>query len=95
MNNFILHQTDPEQLAQNVAGIVLEKLQSSSLSEPTRERILSTKELCKEFQITPPTVIQLRKKGIIPCFYIGANVRFVYSEVLKALKEYNWKGLEK
>ena len=52
--------------------------------------ILDSKELCREFNISLPTLIKYRTAGQIPFFKIGSRLRFRRSEVLEALKKLGW-----
>jgi hypothetical protein len=56
------------------------------------EQPVSTKELIAFLDITEPTLIRWRKKGIIPFLQIGSRILYQKSEVLAALR--NKKGLK-
>ena len=63
----------------------LEKLLTTP-GESKLIEIIDTKELCKRLNITEPTVIRWRKKGLVPFLNIGSSVRFNYENVLHALE---------
>jgi len=48
--------------------------------------IIDRKELCNRLEITEPTVIRYEKKGKIPCFRIGSNVRYNWQTVITSLE---------
>lgn len=48
--------------------------------------IIDRGELCKRLSITDPTVIRWEKKGLIPCFRIGSNVRYNWPKVIETLE---------
>jgi excisionase family DNA binding protein len=52
---------------------------------PSKEKLLSIKQLCEHLKITEPTALRWRKKGKIPFYNIGASIRFKLSEVLDSL----------
>lgn len=53
--------------------------------------IIDRVELCKRLNISQPTARLWEKKGKIPSFRIGSNVRYNYTAVLEALQN-NKKG---
>ncbi len=64
-----------------------------NLSETSTSEIISRDELCKKLSITEPTAIRWEKKGVLPCFRIGSNVRYNWPKVIEALE--NKKGVKK
>ena len=55
--------------------------------------IIDTKELCKRLNITEPTVIRWRKKGVVPFLNIGSSIRFNYEDVIQSLSNSKKKGV--
>jgi excisionase family DNA binding protein len=53
----------------------------------SKNRPVTTKQLCEYLDVTEPTILRWRKKGKIPFFTIGNAVRFHLSEVLTALEK--------
>jgi hypothetical protein len=54
--------------------------------------IINRTELCKRLDITEPTAIRWEKKGKIPCFRIGSNVRYNWHNVINVLEGKNKGG---
>ncbi len=75
-------------LIENAVNKVFGNLPETSTSE-----IISRDELCKKLSITEPTAIRWEKKGVLPCFRIGSNVRYNWPKVIEALE--NKKGVKK
>lgn len=44
-------------------------------------------EMCLFLDITEPTIIRWRKKGVIPFMQIGSAIRYDVNAVLKALEK--------
>lgn len=53
---------------------------------PLQPEIINREELCKRLDITEPTAIRWEKKGTIPSFRIGSNVRYNWPKVVEALE---------
>lgn len=78
----------------NPFEIILSKLEElelkfASIGNPpvlTSSEIIDRLELCKRLAITEPTAIRWEKKGHIPSFRIGSNVRYNWHKVLEALE---------
>lgn len=60
---------------------------TNSEAQPQKDYV-SQKELCQRLSLSAPTVIALRKKGIIQGVQIGNKWRFEVSEVWQSLREY-------
>ena len=65
-----------------------EGIQSAGIRNEEPDKVLTVAEVLTEFKITKPTLYNLRKKGIIPFFNRGKNVRFSRRDVLNALKNH-------
>ena len=50
---------------------------------------IKTYDVLKLLKISKPTLIDWRKRGIIPSYRIGSQIRFVKSEVLDCLEKIN------
>ena len=79
---------------QNPFDVIIEKLNSlesrfsevsTTPSTPPAE-IIGRNELCTRLNITEPTVIRWEKKGRIPSFRIGSNVRYNWQTVINSLE---------
>ena len=64
----------------------LEKLITVPAGVKLNDEIIDTRELCKRLDVTEPTIIRWRKKGVVPFFTIGSSVRFNFEDVMDALK---------
>lgn len=57
-----------------------------ALNPPKKDiEIIDRTELCNRLGITMPTAIAREKKGDIPCFRIGINVRYNWDDVINKL----------
>ena len=78
----------------NPFDAILEKLDgleskiavNTNTSTTPAAEIIGREELCKRLNITEPTVIRWEKKGVLPCFRIGSNVRYNWPKVIEALE---------
>lgn len=78
----------PEDFKAMVRECLRDELQAHGPSTAeSPERILTTKELCEEFKISRPTTIEMRKRGELPYFLVGNRIRFVFGDVVKALRD--------
>ena len=58
-----------------------------NLPHTQKIEIINREELCKRLDITEPTAITWEKKGKIPSFRIGSNVRYNWPLVIEALSK--------
>lgn len=85
---------------QNPFDVIIERLNDleSKFAEPKTVaitlpiEIINRGELCKRLAITEPTAIRWEKKGKIPCFRIGSNVRYNWHNVINVLEGKNKGG---
>lgn len=78
----------------NPFDVIIEKLDGLenkiALNTPVptaiNTEIIDRDELCKRLNITEPTAIRWEKKGVLPCFRIGSNVRYNWPRVIEALE---------
>ena len=79
---------------QNPFDVINEKLdrletrfsETNSTTPIRQTEIIGRNELCSRLDITEPTAIRWEKKGKIPCFRIGSNVRYNWQTVINALE---------
>lgn len=69
-----------------------EKNNETSLIQKVPVEIIDRKELCKRLSITEPTAIRWDRKGKIPSFKIGSNVRYNWQSVIDKLEGKNKGG---
>ena len=57
-------------------------------AEPLDEPLLTAREVCSVLLggIPPKTALQYAREGRLPCLRIGKHVRFIRSEIDRALK---------
>lgn len=60
-------------------------------TEQAPKEYVSQKELCQRIGLSAPTVIDLRKKGVISGVQIGNKWRFEVSEVWQSLRDHQAK----
>lgn len=63
------------------------KTNQSNESSIFRYEVLTTEELAERLSVSPRTIFNMRSDGRIPQIRIGSIVRFVYSDVVEALRE--------
>ena len=61
-------------------------LHNSNGQHTPLSEVINRGELCKRLSITEPTAIRWEKKGKIPCFRIGSNVRYNWATVICELE---------
>lgn len=69
----------------NIENLLLE-LHLPSLQAPPKDEIIDREELCKRLDITETTAITWQNKGKIPALKIGAQYRYNWPAVIKALE---------
>lgn len=73
-------------IIERLNGLESKIAETSAISTAPLTEIISRDELCKRLNITVPTAIRWGKKGVIPCFRIGSNVRYNWPKVIEALE---------
>ena len=76
-------------IIEKIEGLESKILSTSNLSSfpvASPVEIIDRLELCKRLAITEPTAIRCEKKGKIPSFRIGSNVRYNWQKVLDSLE---------
>ena len=74
---------------------ITEAIKEANNTDTTPKEYVSQKELGTRLGFSPPTVIALRKKGIIRGVQIGNKWRFEVSEVWEQLRSHKEKQAEK
>lgn len=69
-------------------GVIVRKI-VSDLKPPKETIFINSKEACSILGITPPTLLDWRKRKIIPAYRIANKIRFKKSDVMKSLKKIN------
>lgn len=85
----------------NPFDIIIEKLDgleskialNNAVPTITVAEIIDRGELCKRLAITEPTAIRWERKGRLPSFRIGSNVRYNWKRVIEVLE--GKKGVDK
>lgn len=74
---------------QDLAHLIEGAMQKCIVQKPDIEisEIINRGELCKRLDITKQTAIRWERKGTIPCFRIGAAVRYNWPSVVEALEK--------
>ena len=84
MQNIVLIQVD------DLRQIIREELAvNKPLNEPEKtknEKPINQRDLCKFLDLSEPTVIRWRKKGLIPFMQIGSAIRYDVNRVIEALE---------
>lgn len=80
----IITTLSEEELTTLIESAIKRTLNTSQ--EVSTTEIISREELCKRLKITEPTAIRWGKKGKIPFFCIGSNVRYNWQKVLDSLE---------
>lgn len=75
---------DLEELIRKCVRMEFQEFQASGAE--AGDRIIDSKELCSEFNISLPTLIKYRREGLIPFFRVGNRVRFKRAQVINALQ---------
>jgi excisionase family DNA binding protein len=83
--NIAVPVTSLEDWIQSRIDQALEKF--VKVDAPPKEYV-SQKELCQRIGLSAPTVIDLRKKGVISGVHIGNKWRFEVSEVWEQLRDH-------
>lgn len=88
--NLQLYLATESQLKSVVMECVKEALQGATptqTSHDAQSEIIDTKTLLTRLDLSEPTVIRYRQKGVIPFLQVGNVVRYDYQKVLEALEK--------
>lgn len=80
----IITTLSEEELTALIEGVIRRSLERPN--ETAETEIVGREELCRRLAITEPTAIRWEKKGHLPSFRIGSNVRYNWQKVLGALE---------
>ena len=88
MQNQVLLSVPINEFKLLITDLVNDCLRHTSKDQDSQcqTEIINRGELCKRLDITEPTAIRWEKKGKIPCFRIGSNVRYNWQNVLSVLE---------
>lgn len=75
-----------EAIIEKLNGLESLLTQSNTMPPVPLTEIINRFELCKRLDITEPTAIRWEKKGKIPSFRIGSNVRYNWPKVIIMLE---------
>lgn len=86
MDNIVLTPVPLDQLLEAITEKVIIAIRKQQ-QEDQQEKLLSTKEICKLFGVTPVTVSAWINKGSLTPYTKGRKNLFKYSEVMESLKK--------
>ena len=82
-----LEVVDLEDLKKVISSLLDERVgKLVSSRDEVKIEYLRTTDVLKMLKITKPTLIEWRKRGIIPSYRLGTQVRFIKSEIIDAIK---------
>lgn len=73
-----------EQLTETIRGMLREEMGTLKSSETIE--LLTEKQASVFLGVSRPTLLKLRKEGIIVSLNIGTRIRYIKTELLKALE---------
>jgi len=88
--NLQLYLATESQLKSVVMECVKEALQGVTPTQAgydAHPEIIDTKALLTRLDLSEPTVIRYRQKGVIPFLQVGSAIRYDYRKVLDALEK--------
>ncbi|MHA1973115.1 MAG: helix-turn-helix domain-containing protein [Candidatus Hodarchaeales archaeon] len=74
------------EIIRNCVKEEFEKRPAESICKEDHEKLLSTEEVCKIFNVSTVTLYKWKKKGLIPYYKVGRRVYFKNSEIIESLK---------
>lgn len=88
MQQIILNQVSVDELTEKTANCVIQKLKHLlPQTQEKQDRYLTRQQTAEMLQISLVTLDEYCKKGTIPSYRIGRNIRFKYDEVQGIIKE--------
>jgi predicted DNA-binding transcriptional regulator AlpA len=88
MDKFIFHQTSLDELTEKTANSVVLKLKDLlPQTHEKQDQLLTRRKTAETLQISLVTLDEYCKKGIIPSYRIGKNIRFKQSEIQGIINE--------
>jgi len=91
MEDFVLIPMTIQSFKKMVKEIVFEAISEYESRTPkiTQDELLTQTQLSEFLKISVPTLIRLKKDGLIPYRKINSRVYYLKSEVLESLKKFN------
>jgi len=71
----------------NAVAAALANIQSQKEIAKSQDEWITRKQATEILGISAPTIINLSKSGILPCYHLGKSVRYKRSEVDNAHKQ--------
>ena len=81
MSNIILQQISADELISKTADAVIAKLKDYFPKQNNSIEYITRKEASELLKMSLPTLSLYCKKGLIPSYRIGSNIRFKKSEI--------------
>lgn len=95
MQNIIVTTSDELRglIGETVRSILSEVLpqQQPALTEP-EEKLINEHELRKMLGLSHPTILRLRKQGLLPYLRLGKRIMYSPTEVLLAMQRQAFRG---
>lgn len=93
MNSTVFTQATFEDLQNLINTAVQQALSQSDVKKETPEtnELISRKQAAKLLGISLPTLHEYTKRGLIPAYRIGSQIRFKKGEVLECLRKVQTK----
>lgn len=88
-----IHETTPERFKNEIAEKVLADLKielqefSKNFQPKISPEFIESKEACQILGVTPPTLLDWRKRNIVTAYKIANKIRFKRSEIENSLKK--------
>ncbi|MDV3927733.1 hypothetical protein CMT52_08940 [Elizabethkingia anophelis] len=73
-----------KEIAKEVKNILFADLEKT-IKDNEPKRYLSADEICKQFDITKPTIHEWRKRGILKSYKLGSRVYYRLDEIENAM----------
>ncbi|MDV3739517.1 DNA-binding protein [Elizabethkingia anophelis] len=73
-----------KEIANEVKNILFADLEKT-IKDNEPKRYLSADEICKQFDITKPTIHEWRKRGILKSYKLGSRVYYRLDEIENAM----------
>lgn len=86
MQNLILTPLSIEQLQNLINDAVKSGIENTKTSPPEQTNLLTRKQVCELLCITPPTLHEWTKNGMVAAYKVGTRVRYKQNEILNTLQ---------
>lgn len=86
---------NPQDLKNEIVAEIKKELQEFTRAietPPPEEELITRDEASKILQISLPTLLSYRKKGIVQGYRLGRKIRYKRAEILAAAKAINYKN---